>query len=750
MAGLPQAGGEDIKDLIRVGRDREPPPDGALAVTVGSTANGPAAIMQVVKRSGIALLLLLAACSGSDSPILNRVGEGSFTARIGPGGGVIRGAGGSPLEGLEITIQPGALTRLIEFTIDVGEDIDEPGTVPVSRAIQIRTTPDPGVLRIPALTTVAVDVPEFRSFDDLLVVGVWPEGRPSALPIETGPRRLVLSSAGAFDREAKRYTFALSDLVDLQVRLTNDQRLTADAAQLVLDGYSKLANLTSSEVIEADVMFSEAQAADPYYPLGNLLRAVSRVLVAFDDRRNIGPGLDSIGEALVAIGLDVEQESLLSRVRSGRWPRTLRVPPGGPSASEIQALFRERIRPVLEAALRDVDRVPGDTAVLVNLPALLTQLPGDREVDVADALALRASLTGAMFLFDWLEDVELQFDAAGVTAEIPTADTWQEFFALFPAVGLLRNTPDARTITALQEAVFASIGTIDALDGENDPQDDDLLVFRDSFDSDARADLRSNLVAVRESLAGAGVQRLRFGGAVGGIDIDLSAPFQTGALVPRNGLPQFDGVLPLAGTITQPDLGGVLPGMAQDRATDLLRLFTAEHALIEAPIVIDGQFDDWAPATEALLPQDPLSDTRTGLLRAVDLRRVYAANSGDALVFRISIADDSIDYRDLQPTTYAFEIRERRVHGFGNRIDIRVHMEDGGPRVEVLRDGIVRVVTSEVAFNGRDLELSLNRFELLDADEPVVDRVLWTSAEALDLTDATPDGDRTRGVLIRF
>lgn len=706
--------------------------------------------------AGLAILGA-AECSGGGGPLENRIGEASLRDRIGPGGGTIRGAGGGPLQGLVIEVPAGAVDRLIEFDIEAGPELAEPGTIPASVGLRIRTSPDVGALRVAARVTLEVDVPEFRSGDDLLVVGRWPAGRPSAFATsgsvntggsEAGERATLAAADGDLDREARRYSFDVHQLTDMQVRLASERRLREDAGLLVASGYEALAGFTSSGAVNADAAFAEALRADPWDPLARLLRAISRLVVILDDRRDTTVGIDSFGELLLGLGLDVERETLLSRVRRGLWPRVLPVPTRSYTAGQIQSFVQGQLRPALEASIRDLDRVPLGTMVLVGLPELLTATPGDREVDAADLLALRGLLNGAAFAIEFLDDLELEADLVALaTAARDPGLAWQEFFAAHAAFGRARRLPSTRSMDRLREALFAFEQTLAALLAETDAQGDDLLVLGSGATPDRVGRWDDALVALRESLDGGGARRIVLGGRLGSIDVDLGTPFQSGAFELAQALPAFLDSLPLAGTIPAPDLGGVLPGMTQDRATNLLGLFD-RHDLSLAPIVIDGDVSEWPSAAAVLQPADPAGDV-DGEAAAVDLRGVFVAVSGDALAVRIDLDSDPRP-RVGQARAYTLRLRDRSRRGFGAELVMRVHLDAGtGPRVEVTRDGVLRPVDYEVALGARTLEFSVDRFDVFDPDEAPRERVLDVSSEAL-LESGAAARDQTRGVAVRL
>ena len=135
---------------------------------------------------------------------------------------------------------------------------------------------------------------------------------------------------------------------------------------------------------------------------------------------------------------------------------------------------------------------------------------------------------------------------------------------------------------------------------------------------------------------------------------------------------------------------------------------------------------------------------------AVDLDPLWLAETDDVLAFRIGLADGGFGFRNDQASLYQIRIEEVRDRGFARPIRIEVVPLNDRIEVRVGRDGRPRTVTSALGFDGNQFELLLDRFDLLDPDEPVVDRLVTVHSEAIGLFEGRVSRDVTRGVLVRF
>ncbi|MDA0374513.1 MAG: hypothetical protein O2865_12060 [Planctomycetota bacterium] len=699
-----------------------------------------------------ALLAVLAAAlngCGSDSPVDRQLGEGTITTQVGPGGAVLRGDAGTPLEGFRLEIPAGALTRLVAVTVEAGEPIEVPGSQAASGPFSIRVEPDPGVLLGPAELRLGMTLPQGRTPDDLFIAGRPSVDRLSPLD-PTVARQTVLADAGTYDEDARTYTAAIRQLGDLQARIATERRLTADAIELTQLGYESLYRLTDAGLVQADAAFAEARRADPFSGEANLFRAVSRVLSIANAREDDTAGLDSVGEALQALGLDVASLSLAERFRTDVWPLRWWVPAGGPRIPEIVDMLRVRVRPALVLALLDLDRVPATTSLSLELPPAVPDRPGVRELDATDVVALRALITGALFAIDHLADFDLDFDLSLLAPREGQPSSVEGLLAAHSGLGRLLRAPDARTDRALTAFLELFREAFDALAGEDDDQADDIVLFpADATTSDVdRWD--TNLDAVLASFVEDVERRYTTGGdSSGTVPIRIGGPWRAGLLSPRDLAPRFFRFLPVAGTLPDPTASGALPGLSQDRAADLFGLVDV-HSMPRLPIVADGFLGDWTQAAEALVPADPVGDVLTSTVNSVDLWQVWCADTPDEIAFRIGVADGPIGFDPNQDSVYAVLLSVVGPDALERTIQVEVHPTAAGLELFAFRDGVTRAVRSAAAARGSDLEFTVNRYDLLDPDEVPADRAVEAFTSARDVNTGEVAGDVARCFVIRF
>ncbi|MHC4079146.1 MAG: hypothetical protein ACYST0_11980, partial [Planctomycetota bacterium] len=454
-------------------------------------------------------------------------------------------------------------------------------------------------------------------------------------------------------------------------------------------------------------------------------------------------GLDSVGEALNAAGLDVRSMSLLERAVAGVWPRVPPQPPGGPAASDVLAVFTSRLRPALLLALEDLAYVPAASDLTVTLPQLLTSVAGVREVDAADICFLRATLALTVFTLDFLADLDLDsVDLEDLTSALGQARSAQANLARHEKFGRLRTQPGDPTLAAAAEGMSALAQGFTLLAGETDPQQNDLLVFGAAFGAARQGRWHDNLQNLLASLLQPGPRTVTLE-QHGALQVDLLAPLASGGLDPRRLMPAFHKFLPLAGSLQDPALGGLLPGLSQDNATGLFGL-SSKHDLMQVNVVIDGDVSDWPQASEALLPRDAAGEIT--VLDALDLRSVYLGRTGDDVVFRLTLHAGSFRWRQNRAQAYGILIDDLRDHPGGHTTRIRVTMAQTGPTVEVRRRGKVVAVRSNVALAGRDLEFAVHRADLFDPDDPVRDRIVRAFSVGLDTVRGIGERDVTRRI----
>jgi hypothetical protein len=694
-----------------------------------------------------ALAATLTGC-GSDSPVDRQLGEGRISAQVGPSGAVLRGDAGTPLEGFRLEIPEGALTRLIAITVEAGTPIDVPGSEPASAPFAMRVEPDPGVLLRPAELRLGMQLARSRAPGDLFIAGRPSADRSSPLDAAT-VRQTILADVGTYDDEANLYTAAIRQLGDLQARIATERRLTEDAIELTQLGYESLFRLTDVGLVQADATFAEAQRADPFAGEANLFRAISRVLLIANARDDDSSNVDSIGEALQTLGLDVASLSLAERFRADLWPARWWIPEGGPQVSALVEMLRVRVRPALVLALLDLDRVPATTSLSLTLPEAVPDRAGVRELDATDVVAFRAALVGAMFAIDHLADFDLDFDLSLLAPRDGEPTSLEDLLATHVGLGRILRAPLARTDRTLTAFLELLREAFDALVGEDDDQADDIVLFPEGFVAADVDRWDTNLEAVLASFAGDVERRYTTGTATGTLPIRLGGPWRAGLLSPRGLAPQFFRFLPVAGTLPDPTAAGALPGLSQDRATDVFGLVDL-HAMPRLPIVADGFLGDWAPSAEALVPADPIGDVLASTVTSVDLWQVWCADTPDEIAFRIGVADGPIAFDPNQEAVYAVLLRVVGPDALGRSIQIEVHPTAAGFDLFAFRDGVARTVRSAVGARGSDVEFTVNRFDLLDPDEVPADRAVEAFTSVRDVATGEVVGDTARSFVIRF
>ncbi len=685
--------------------------------------------------------VLLAGCGSNDSPVQANLGTDAIATSVGPGGATVRGTGA--LAGLLIEIPPGALRQLVKLEIAVGEEFVLPGTVAAAEALRITAVPDPGALLLPFKISMEIAFPVTRDPADLLVAG------QVSVPTFDGraATRLGLAAElGTYDESRRRFTAEIGRFASLQIRYTAAERLIDDANALVGLALDSFDRLTDESLLAADLQLASALKADPFFPAARVLRAISRVLVVVNDRQQRGPGLQSVGDAAVETGLDVQRRSLLRRLIDADWPRRLIVPRSAPQAADVLEMLQAQLRPALEQGLLDLAFVPPHTELAIALPSALTALPGTRQIDAADLSFLRSLFAFGLYSIDALEDVVLTVDPAFWSSPAAATATPEDLLARFPEVGKRLVPPSSLTQDHLVEAMSLLVEGYRQLNQESDGQGDDLVVFSSSFGAEKRDRWQNSLQQGFESLVQEGPRSLLVD-RYGVINLDLAA--LRAGIDARSLTPALFGFAPLAGTLPDPSLGGLLPTRTQDGAARLFHL-PNRFALPTAAIVIDGDPSDWPATAEALLPEDAAGDS--GKMSGLDLGQVFLARSGDDLLYRLSLVRGAFEFRDDRTAIYGFRIRSqrRRPAAGGPGLLFTVEMTSAGPEVTVRRDGQLIAVRHAVAVAGAHLELAFNRFDLFEPDEPVRDRTVRAFSSGFDSSGAAHRGDRTRAILTRF
>lgn len=612
---------------------------------------------------------------------------------------MVRGAGGTALEGVVLEVPLGALPHLVEVELTPGDELAVPGTVAAAVGLRVRLVPDPGPLLVPATLHLPVGLPRVRAETDLVLVGRKRAAAP--VGVDVPPRIGLVGTDPAFVRPTGIASFLVQELDDLQARLTDVPRRPGGGEALAQRALEALGTGTDAGLLSADQLLAEAQRTDPFAPIPSALRAFTRVAVVLNDRTDDTPGLDSVGEALERLGLPVSRRSLWLRLVAGErvWP--FPIVEGAPLVSEIVAMLRVRVRPALELVLDDLAQVPAVTAILFHLSLLEPWLPGERELDLTDLLAWRALVLAGMTAIDQVEDLDLDFDLAtwGATS---VADI------LARSTGLLRRRAgvEARTAVATTGAAQAAFHAWRALRTERDDQADDLFVMPADYDAGRQATTEANLAALLAGVQAPGVQRLTLQGfgdllvqpwLLAGVDAGLAL---------RDLLPRFEGDYPLALTLTDPQLFGLAPGLTQERAAELADLVYLQD-LPRVSVVVDGDLREWPG--EALAVRDPRGDVGAPDLVGVDLATLRLARTGGSLAVAFTVHDGVIAPRPGQSVTYSLVLRGDPRRG-GPLQELRVEVIVARDTVRLVGrvDGVETALPGRVAVSGSALELIAN------------------------------------------
>lgn len=690
-------------------------------------------------------LLALPGCGGGGSPIQADLGGGEETRiQVGPAGGLIRGEG--PLAGFELDIPEGALGQLSIMSLSTGPEIELLESRAVTPAAQISLEPDPGPLRKPATLRWRLDWPAIRPVGDLLVAGTVPIAGASA----PGDRRTpgLAAALGSYDRDLRTFSCQIGQLSSMQVRAALQQRSLEDSAQLLGLALAELGRGTDAGLAAAEQRLNEALRADPFYPEGRFLRALTRLAVRLNARDDTGAGIDSLGEVLQAYGLDVASRSLLQRALSDDWPARLRPIPDPPEPELVVRFLQVEFGTAALGALVDLNYVPAGLSFELDLPAGLVGLAGLREIDTADHLLLRGACAALLGGLSQVRSLNLAVSPRPFTGAEPRPQDPGTWLAAEPGFGRPDQDLSVQAKAEWARALGDLRAGLRALMAEEDAQDDDLLVFTPGFTRAEQERFLANLDALFVSLREGLAQSLSLG-ARGSLAVDLSrllgADFD-----PRAGFPAFAGFLPLAGSLGDATLGGVFPSLTQDRAADLYHLANRHRLEVVAGLSIDGRPGDWPAAAAALQPKDPNGDADA--LSGLDLRDIYLGLSGDELVFRLDLYRGEFGDVGGQTNVYGLEIRPVDDPGLppGQPHRIEVQVQQQSYQLTARRLGVEVPVRARLATEGTVLEVAVNRFDLLPPDEPRRDWILKAFASGLDAAGSTEELDQTRRVLVTF
>jgi len=325
-----------------------------------------------------------------------------------------------------------------------------------------------------------------------------------------------------------------------------------------------LARVRVGNVASAAPFCAQAASDDPGNPEANLLAAVSGLIV--------GVERSAASELLARFGVAHRGSSAAVCALSVAPPTS--IPAGAPSTAAIQQALRDEILPLVDGALARLAPIPPEAVIHFdpdNLPPCVRlSMLAPVEIDFGDVLALRAALNAAAAAIHAAAAYDVDFD---LTDAVNNRATPRDVFLANPL--LLTLISGGRTELGLARvrldaALMDLVAAIDSIQGETDPQADDVLVIGPS-DQDAVARVRLGAVNLRTALTGVATfakapfrllrdQRLSLGPLLDGDVPDL-----------RIFVPAFDALgNPDFGRFPDPTFGGLAPDMTHAELARLL------------------------------------------------------------------------------------------------------------------------------------------------------------------------------------
>ncbi len=675
---------------------------------------------------------------------------GAAARSLGPSGGTIRGPAGTRLEGLEIVVPKGALARFHSFRLEGADPPAMKDAAPIGEAFRLRVVPDPGRLALPLEIRVRVAPPRFRKADDVLLLRETPldPGAPGSGASVFVPER----SSGGLDGR-RRFYRATSRRFGLFVPVVSRvPRRRTDAAALTGRGLLLLQRLDDAAIREAAAVFRDALSADPFDVPSRFLAALSRLCLLLNDRRDSGPGIDSLGEWISSFGYPLRDRSLLRLAVSGRWPGRWTVPPKAPRAAASLDFFRRKVLPELSEIDRMFAAVGEDLELPVPLAGDFRVFGVRRELDTADLFALRAGLHMLRAVVLWAGSYDFEADPRDFEALGRDGDP-ESFLKVHPRFGTRLRAADPSALRETIAALGFGLEAFRALRMERDDQRDDVLVIRSSV-SEAKRDFWQNLLASSiEALQGDGVLTLRFRGQPGTLAVRPSVFFDSGRFVPRSLAPLLQAWLPVASGSFDPTLGGLFPGLFQDEAIRRAGLAT-KATLVSADITVDGSFLDWPTAAEILKPDDYPGDARgQGFLAGIDGRRLFAAISKREFFVRLDLEDGSPGFRPTQATLYRIlghDLGRRRTKNAS--FEIRVDTSTSPPAAALFVSGGPKIPCS-LGLGKKGFEVGVPLIamrQFLGVGRTPRPRMLSFKIQAFDRKRGLRGGDESRPVVLTF
>jgi hypothetical protein len=503
---------------------------------------------------------------------------------------------------------------------------------------------------------------------------------------------------------------------------------------------------------KALAFLGQALQADPFNGDARFYTALTLLTQLVNDQSDTGPGIDSVGEALDRLGMPRSSNPFFLRVLKGDWPGQFSPGSNPPRASEIWDFLRKRFLPSLERIEEELEQVGGSFRSPLFLAGFLRNYGGVKELDEGDVLLLLASFESLRAALDIFETYDLDFDLNKFLTELQAGRGFSQLLALFPQLGKLRSSKLVKAKAAVLRAASLFRSAFVSIRRESDDQSDDLIAFRKGFGEQAQ-DLFLQDFDDWMSRLEDGKQ-----GSLGRFPLQFSmrpARFFEGSGIDLRGvLPGFDHRIPLGGTsLRDPSIGGLFPGMTQDRATNLAELATPAK-LTKADIQVDGQFGDWPLSSEVLLPRDPNGDSTVfGYLPALDLRTVSLALSSRSFFARIDLGDG--DPKLHPKIARVYEIRVRDLEAIkGKKVSFTIFVDLLGNQAKaMLRVAGNPEVPCSVALGKGGLEIGVPLLPLMNQagiGRFPRRRILRVRTRGFDPGSGREGGDRTRPILMVF
>ncbi|HTI71898.1 MAG TPA: hypothetical protein VMF06_18120 [Candidatus Limnocylindria bacterium] len=299
--------------------------------------------------------------------------------------------------------------------------------------------------------------------------------------------------------------------------------------------------LGTQKYAEAELLFQQAQRADPADSSAHALHAFSRVL-ALPERAPVKAMLDLLGTAPGNRNF-LRWTAHLSRGLDGK----LRLPPGV-SLQAVADAWRTNIVKELAGAEADLSQVV-DSHFSLTLSAAETTTV-ETTVDFADLQLLRAVCHGERYLsltaYSW--DLDAQLDA--LNSLFAAGDhTIEEFLRKNPSFLTFRSAEEfAEARIAFEQAVTRYVEASQLIISR--PLTSIRLINWDPAKAVQESDFRRALEGLRTSLDGTNRYESRY---------NLARQFVPG-LAPRPLLPQFSGSSFVVGSLPDPTFGGLVAG----------------------------------------------------------------------------------------------------------------------------------------------------------------------------------------------